>query len=169
MSAFKTVKAVDFDVSPFRLIGHDWMLITAEKDGKINSMTASWGGLGVIWNKNVAYIVIRKSRFTKEFVDGSDHFSLTFFDRKEHQKMLNYMGTVSGRDEDKIKVSELTVAHQDGIPYFEEAKTVMLCRKMCRQPIDPENFIDGSIDDQWYADKDYHDLYIGEIVEILQK
>nr|WP_320026246.1 flavin reductase [uncultured Acetobacterium sp.] len=169
MSSFKTIKADNFDVSPFRLIGKEWMLITAEKDGKINSMTASWGGMGVLWNKNVAYIVIRKSRFTKEFVDGSDHFSLTFFDHKEHQKILNYMGTVSGRDEDKIKASGLTVAHQEGIPYFKEAETVMLCRKLCRQPIDPGNFIDGSIDELWYADKDYHDLYIGEIIEILKK
>lgn len=169
MSQFKTIKGDDFDYSPFRIIGKDWMLITAEKEGKINSMTASWGGLGVLWNKNVAYIVIRKSRFTKEFVDGSDQFSLTFFDRKEQQKMLNYMGTVSGRDEDKIKTAGLTVIHQEGIPYFEEAKTVMLCRKLCCQPIDPQNFIDESIDDQWYADKDYHDLYVGEIIEILQK
>lgn len=169
MSELKTIKPQEFDFSPFRLIGKDWMLITAEKAGKINSMTASWGGLGVLWNKNVAYIVIRKSRFTKELVDGSDHFSLTFFDRKEQQKMLNYMGTVSGRDEDKIAASGLTVKHQAGIPYFDEAKTVMLCRKLCCQPIDPASFIDNSIDDQWYPDKDYHDLYVGEITEILSR
>jgi flavin reductase (DIM6/NTAB) family NADH-FMN oxidoreductase RutF len=82
--------------------------------------------------------------------------------------MLSYMGSVSGRDEDKIEKSGLTVAHQNGVPYFAEAKTVLLCKKLCRQYISPESFIDDSIDGQWYGDSDYHDLYIVEVEEILQ-
>jgi len=167
MSTFQKVKPDEFDHSPFRLIGRDWMLITAEKNGKVNSMTAAWGGLGYMWNKSAAFAVIRKSRYTKELVDGSDNFSLSFFNREEYGKMLGYMGSVSGRDADKVKESGLTVAHHEGIPYYEEAVKVLLCRKMCCQPIEPDSYIDQSIDGQWYADKDYHDLYIGEVVEIL--
>lgn len=168
MSEFKNISPDQFDFSPFRLIGKEWMLITAENEGKVNSMTASWGGLGVMWGKNVAYVVIRKSRFTKKLVDAADSFSLTFFEHKKYQKTLGYMGSVSGRDEDKIEKSGLTVAHQNGVPYFAEAKTVLLCKKLCRQYIAPESFIDDSIDGQWYSDSDYHDLYIVEVEEILQ-
>jgi flavin reductase (DIM6/NTAB) family NADH-FMN oxidoreductase RutF len=168
MSEFKNISPDQLDFSPFRLIGKEWMLITAESQGKVNSMTASWGGLGVMWGKNVAYVVIRKSRFTKELVDTSESFSLAFFDHEKYQKMLSYMGSVSGRDEDKIEKSGLTVAHQNGVPYFTEAKTVLLCKKLCRQYIAPESLIDDSIDGQWYSDSDYHDLYIVEVEEILQ-
>lgn len=169
MDAFKPLKADSFDFSPFRMIGKEWMLITAEKEGKVNSMTASWGGLGVMWNKNVAFIVVRKSRYTKEFIDSSDNFSISFFDREKYGKMLTYMGTVSGRDENKVKKSGLTINHYEGIPYYNEASKVLLCKKMCCQPIKPESFVTEQIDEQWYADKDYHDLYIGEIVEILTR
>ncbi|MGE4268293.1 MAG: flavin reductase [Deferribacterales bacterium] len=167
MQTFQQIKPEDFNQSPFRIIGKDWMLVTAEKDGRANSMTASWGGLGVMWGKNVAFIVVRKSRFTKEFVDGADTFSLTFFDRKQYGKMLGYMGTVSGRDEDKIAKSALTVAHRNGTPYFEEAEKVIICRKLFCLPLTPEHFIDSSIDNEWYKDKDYHDLYIAEVTDIL--
>ncbi|MBN7771760.1 flavin reductase family protein [Clostridium aminobutyricum] len=169
MSTFQPMRADSFDFSPFRMIGKEWMLITAEKDGKVNSMTASWGGLGVIWGKNVAYIVVRKSRYTKELIDSSDTFSLSFLEHKKYGEALNYMGTVSGRDEDKIKGAGVTVDHREGVPYIAEASTVMLCKKMCCQPITPDNFIANDIDKQWYPDKDYHDLYIGEIVEILTR
>ncbi|WKY48201.1 flavin reductase family protein [Eubacteriaceae bacterium ES3] len=168
MSEFKSISPDEFDFSPFRLIGKEWMLISAESEGKVNSMTASWGGLGVMWGKNVAYVVIRKSRFTKQLVDASDSFSLTFFDHEKYQKMLGYMGSVSGRDENKIEKTGLTVLYKNGIPYFEEAKTVFLCKKLCRQYLAPESFIDESVDKQWYGDSDYHDLYIVEVQEILQ-
>ena len=86
MNKFQLVDPDLFDFSPFRIIGKDWMLITAEKEGKINSMTASWGGLGVIWGKNSAFIFVRKTRYTKEFIDGSDSFSLSFFDHEKYKK-----------------------------------------------------------------------------------
>ncbi len=168
MNKFQLVDPDLFDFSPFRIIGKDWMLITAEKEGKINSMTASWGGLGVIWGKNSAFIFVRKTRYTKEFIDGSDSFSLSFFDHEKYKKSLSYMGSVSGRNEDKISKSGLTISHYEGIPHYNEASKVLICKKMFCQPISPENFISKKIDDQWYKDKDYHDLYIGEIIAILK-
>uniref|UniRef100_A0A7C5P709 Flavin reductase family protein n=1 Tax=Thermodesulfobium narugense TaxID=184064 RepID=A0A7C5P709_9BACT len=168
MNKFQLIDPDLFDFSPFRLIGKDWMLITAEKEGKINSMTASWGGLGVIWGKNCAFIFVRRSRYTKEFIDGSDGFSLSFFDHEKYKKLLTYMGSVSGRNEDKISKSGLTISHYEGIPYYDEASKILICKKMYCQPICPENFIFKEIDDKWYKDKDYHDLYIGEIIAILK-
>lgn len=169
MNMFEKLEIKDFNYNPFEMIGKDWMLITAEKEGKVNTMTASWGGLGIIWNHNVAYIFVRQSRFTKEFIDQSDFFSLTFFDTEKYRKMLAYMGSVSGREENKIEKSGLHVEHEDGIPYFEEADTVILCRKLSRHYLPPEGFIDTGIDDRWYADQDYHDMYVGEITQIMKK
>jgi flavin reductase (DIM6/NTAB) family NADH-FMN oxidoreductase RutF len=166
MNTFRAISADSFEFSPFRMIGES-MLITAEKDGRVNSMTASWGGLGVMWRKNVAFIVVRDSRYTKEFIDGSDSFSLSFFDNKKYGEVLSYMGTLSGRDEDKIKGAKVIVGYHEGIPYIEEASTVLVCKKMCCQPITPESFTMDEINEKFYKDKDYHNLYIGEIVEIL--
>lgn len=155
-----------FDQSPFRLVGQDWMLVTAKNSDKVNTMTASWGGLGVMWAKNVSFIVIRPQRFTKEFIDSSEQFSLSFFD-DSFKKQLGYIGSVSGRDEDKIKKSELKVCYDGSVPYFEEAKTVIICKKLYSQEYRPECFIDAELDSKFYPGSDYHTLYISEIQKIL--
>lgn len=169
MSTLKPIDINSFDCKPFQMIGKDWMLITAENQGKVNTMTASWGGLGVIWRRNVAYIFVRESRYTKEFIDNSDTFSLSFFDDEKYRKTLSYLGTVSGRSEDKIAKSALSVERQGDTPYFSEASTVLICRKLSRHPLSPDGFILGDIDEINYKDHDYHDMYIGEITAILQK
>ena len=150
----------------FDMIGKQWMLVGAAKDGKVNAMTASWGGLGVMWGKNVAYIVLRPQRYTKEFVDAGETFSLSVL-AEEYRKTLSYLGTVSGRDEDKIAKTGLTVEHADGTPYFGEANTVLVCRKLYAQNYDPACFIDKSCDEKWYPDKDYHTMYIAEVEKVL--
>lgn len=170
MHTFQPIPFDLFDVNPFQKIGKDWMLITAKKEDKVNSMTASWGGLGVMWGKNVAYIVVRDSRYTKELIDNSDTFSLSFFDdNHSNRSALKYMGAVSGRDEDKIANVHFHVNHHEEIPFIDEASTVFVCRKMCKQPIKADSFTDAKIDETWYKDKDYHNLYIGEIVKILAR
>ena len=98
----KEIKIEELQENPFKMIGKDWLLITAEKEGIANTMTASWGGLGVIWGKNTATVYIRHSRFTKEFVDYADSFSICVMPVK-YRKELNYCGTISGRDENKIE------------------------------------------------------------------
>ena len=168
MNKFKEIKPEELDKSPFQLIGKDWMLITAEKDNKINTMTASWGGFGVLWGKNVAYIVIRPQRYTKEFVDNSDTFSLTFFD-KTFKEQLGYLGTVSGKDEDKISKTNLTIQHLDSTPYFEESNIIIICKKLYAQDLKPECFMSSELDIKWYPEKDYHTLYIAEVEKVLIK
>ena len=102
--SFKEIKPEELQKNPFQMIGKEWLLVTAEKDGKANTMTASWGGVGVMWGRNVAFIVIRPQRYTKEFIDASDKLSLSVLD-EEYRKTLSYLGSVSGRDEDCQKRS----------------------------------------------------------------
>jgi flavin reductase (DIM6/NTAB) family NADH-FMN oxidoreductase RutF len=165
----KEIKPEEIKDNPYKLVGKDWMLITAEKDGKVNTMTASWGCFGHLWEKNVALCFIRQTRYTKEFVDGSDTFSLCFFAPKDYQKKLAYLGRVSGRDEDKIAKAGLTVQEDEKAPYFKEARLVIICRKIARVPLKKDQFIDPSIDKIIYSDKNYHDMYIGEIIKVLSE
>lgn len=168
MSEFHEINPDKFIQSPFHLIGKVWQLIAAEKDGKVNAMTASWGGLGVMWGKNAAYIVIRPQRYTKEFVDTAETFSLSFFGDC-YRDMLTYMGTVSGRNEDKIAETGLTVLHDGKTPYFAEATAVMICKKMYAQEMLPQCFIDTAAREKWYPEQDFHTLYIAEVEKILLK
>lgn len=168
MNKLKEIKPEELNKSAFKLIGKDWMLITAEKDNKVNTMTASWGGFGVMFDKNVAYIVIRPQRYTKEFVDNADTFSLTFFD-EGFKKQLAYLGTASGRDEDKISKADLTVQHENETPYFEEGNMVIICKKIYAQDFKPECFISSELEQKIYTKKDHHTFYIGEIEKILIK
>ncbi len=169
MNGFKKIAAEEISKNTFELIGKDWMLVTAKKpDGTVNTMTASWGGLGVMWNKNAAFVVLRPQRYTKEFVDSSDSFSLTFF-ADDYKKQLSYLGSVSGRDEDKIAKTGLTVAENDGVPYFEESKMVLICKKMFAQEMTEDSFILKSIPKEMYSAGDYHTLYIAEIESVWVK
>ena len=153
--------------SVFSLIGDRWMLVAAtDKSGRTNAMTASWGGMGVLWGKKVAFVFIRPQRYTKRFVDEADKFTLSFFD-DSYKNMLGYMGKVSGKDEDKIAKSGLTVTDRNGAPVFKEASLTLVCRKMYRDTLKEENLIDKSIIEKWYPQKDYHDVYVAEIVEEL--
>lgn len=165
---FIEITANDIEKNTFNQIGNDYMLITAKKGDKTNTMTASWGGLGVMWNRNVAYIVVRPQRYTKEFVDFADCFSLSFFNGELKDK-LAYLGTVSGRDEDKITKAGLTTICEDNIPYFEEAKLVLFCKKLFASEFKENNFIDKEIMNKNYPNKDFHTLYIGEITKVLKK
>lgn len=167
MSEFKLIKPEDMRGNPFSLIGKGWMLITAGRD-TCNAMTASWGGLGVMWNKNVAFVVVRPQRHTKVFMDAEPAFSLSFLG-EEHRKALTYLGSVSGRDEDKMARCGLTLVREDGVPCFAEARTVLICRKLFVQPYDPASFLDRDIPPKHYPDKDFHTLYIAEIVKALAK
>jgi len=130
-------------------------------------MTASWGGLGVMFGKNVAFIVIRPQRYTKEFIDREESFSLSFLD-KEYKSTLNYLGSMSGRTEDKIMKSGLTVAYSEGTPYFNEAKHVLLCKKLFQQPLSGDSLLSDKLIQTWYPNGDQHTLYIAEITKVFK-
>ncbi len=171
MSKIKEIDLKDLSVNPFEMIGKEWMLITAKNGDKVNTMTASWGGMGVMWNHNVVFAFIRQSRYTKEFIDGSDSFSISFYPESE-KKTLAYLGTASGRDEDKIEKAGYNVLFDDNTPYFEEAKVTFICKKLSRHYIGKEGMIDDNIVPKWYSGEDennYHDMYIGTIEKVLVK
>lgn len=154
-------------INPFTMISNEWALVSAGNETKANTMTVSWGGVGHIWGKNVVTVYIRQSRYTKEFVDANDTFTLTFFD-ESYKKTLAYLGTASGRDEDKIAKAGLTPVYDQGTVYFEEAKLVFVCRKLSETFLGPDTFIDPAIDAKIYGDKDYHTMYIAEIIDVLE-
>jgi flavin reductase (DIM6/NTAB) family NADH-FMN oxidoreductase RutF len=136
----------------------------------MNTMTANWGGLGIMWNKEVAYVVIRPQRFTKEFVDEATTFTLTFFAEDYKKKALTYLGKVSGRDEDKIAKAGLTICKdEEGVPYFAEAESVFFVKKLFVQPMVAESFLDKEIISQWYPEGDFHHLYIAEVCKVMIK
>lgn len=165
---FVEIKAEDMVLNPFTLFDREWTLITAAKEGKVNTMTASWGGLGTVWGKSVAIVYIRPQRYTKEFVDAGNSFSITVFPEKFREK-LSYLGRVSGRDENKIAKAGLTVVYESDIPYFEEAKLVLFVRKLFASEIKPEDFIDKKLSGSIYPEHDYHTIYIAEVTKILKK
>ena len=153
--------------NPYKEIGSDWMLVTSGTDKKFNTMTASWGGVGVLWNKNVSFIFIRPQRYTFEFLEKNEYYTLSFFNEK-YKSVLAKRGQVSGRDIDKIKETCLNPVFDGGSVYFKEAKKVLICKKIYSQFIDPKCFIDGLLQKN-YERNDYHKMYIGEIVKYIEE
>lgn len=156
------------EFNPFTKFSKDWALVTAGKKDKANTMTISWGGVGHLWGKNVVFIFIRDSRYTKELIDSSDFLSISFFD-KEYKKALDYCGSHSGRDENKIEKAGLTVGSKHGIPYIDEASEVYLCNKLSATRIDKDSFISPELEGKWYNDGDMHTMYVAEIIEVLAR
>ena len=151
--AFEKINIQDLQMNPFTAIGQQWMLITAGDQKKVNTMTASWGGMGVLWGDNVVTTYIRPQRYTKEFVDQQDCFSLSFFDNK-YKKELSVLGSVSGRDQDKIQDVGFHVTYLENVPTFEEAKLVFIVEKVYEDDIKPELLKKQDIDEKWYPDQD---------------
>jgi flavin reductase (DIM6/NTAB) family NADH-FMN oxidoreductase RutF len=164
----------EFPGSPAARIGDEWMLITAgnirEGTGHWNTMTASWGGLGVLWGRNVAFMFIRPTRHTFEFARAASLFSLSFFG-KTHRKALQICGDRSGRDTDKAAEAGLTplvfeAGSAAGAVGFQEASEIIVCRKLYAHDFDPAGFLDPSIETN-YPNRDYHRMFIGEVAAVL--
>jgi len=153
--------------NPFKLIGSDWMLVTAGDEKRFNTMTASWGGLGVLWNKKVSFCFIRPQRFTFEFMEKNDYYSLSFYD-SNYKDSLRICGTTSGREVNKVEKVGFTPCYKEKAPYFEEAKLVFICKKIYTQFIDPRYMIEAKLESN-YKNNDYHKMYVGEIVECIVK
>lgn len=154
----------DLTLNPFTQIGRQWMLISAGDKNGFNTMTASWGGLGFMWNKPAAFVFVRPSRYTYEFIERNDMLTLSFFDEK-YRDALKICGSKSGRDCDKIAEAKLTPHFTElGNPTFEEAGEVFECRKMYAQMLTEDSFIDKSAVKTWYPDHSYHKMYVLEIL-----
>ena len=163
----KEINVRDIKESPVELIADGWGLVTAGNEEKFNTMTVSWGALGEIWGKDAAFIFVRPQRYTYEFLEKEDIFTLSFYGA-EYKDALRLCGSKSGRDIDKAAVCGLTPVFTDGGVTFEQAKYTVVCRKMASQFIDPVGFEDAASESN-YAKKDYHKIYIGEILKVYCK
>ena len=165
---FRTAAPAELPDNFFSRIGDDWMLITAEDThGRVNTMTASWGCAGILWNKPVAVCFIRPQRYTYGIVEDADTLTLSFFPAGEQREALRYCGTKSGRDGDKFAATGLTVARaENGTPYPAEANLVLVCRKLYADDLKENCFIDPEML-KHYAARDYHRFYICEISQVL--
>ena len=168
MKDFFEIEPERLNENVFSLLGSEWMLITAGSIESFNTMTASWGGMGVLWHRNVCYIVVRPQRHTYSYLENNAYFTLSFFHEK-YRDVLKFCGARSGRDVHKASETGITpVATSRGAVFFTEARLVIECKKIYYQDIDPKNFIDSTIADN-YPDQDYHRMYVGEIVSMMIK
>jgi len=170
MDMFYEIDPKEFSCAPFKLIGDDWLLICAPdntKESGANAMTASWGGIGVIWHKNVATVYVRPQRHTFSLMEDSDEVSLCFLG-EQYREALKLCGTQSGKSTDKIAKAQLHVTFDGNAPFIDEADLVMVCKKAYSDYIKEECFNDTAHLSS-YPKKDYHKLYILEIKKILAK
>ena len=173
---FKEINPKEFTNNAPAEFGDKWMLLTAgNEEAGFNTMTIAWGQFGSVWGRKglkgcipTAVCYVRPSRYTKVFMDSQEYFTLCSFP-EEYRKTLGYLGSHSGRDEDKITVCGLTPVYSDTTTYFAEAETVYICKKLYQAPIVEEGFVDKSLIDENYPLRDYHEMYIGEIVKVLKK
>lgn len=157
---------MNFNTDIFTLFDKKWALLTAGNEDSFNTMTISWGGLGTLWGKPVATVYVRTSRYTHDFMDANEYFTVSFYP-EECRNALNVLGTKSGRKMDKMKGSGLTPEKAGESMTFKEAEITLVCRKLFRQELDvakmPEK-IAGAL----YSGQAPHDMYIGEVVEIIE-
>lgn len=164
---FKEVGVTQIKENAVDLFKNRWALITAGKSDDFNTMTASWGALGELWGCDTATVYIRPQRYTREFVDREDYFTVSFYPQEMKNRIHGVCGSKSGRDTDKAKECGLTPDFSEKAPYFKEAQIVLICRKMAKSKFEPDDFTDGDIDGKWYPQKDYHFVYYGEIEKVL--
>ncbi len=167
MTEYFRINIKNFMSAPFSAIGEKGMLITSGTKDKFNTMTASWGGLGTLWNKDVSFVFVRPQRYTYEFMETNDLYTMSFFNAGM-KNVLSICGSKSGRDFDKVSEAGITPRFENGYVYFDEAEIVIMCRKIYAQFIDPACAIDKTILGN-YKENDYHKVYVGEVTQILKR
>lgn len=168
MHTFQPMPIDMVEFNPFTKFGKEWALLTTGTKQNANTMTISWGGVGVLWGKNVAFIFVRDSRYTKEVLDKDPFFSISFLP-EEYRSALNYCGSHSGRDENKIEKAGLTLATRHSIPYIDEGSFVLLCNTMSATRITDDSFLTPEIKEKWYQDGDMHTMYVAEIIDVMAR
>lgn len=169
MTGFTEIAAKDIRSNPCQLIGREWMLITAGTLESFNTMTASWGNLGHLWNRDVAICYVRPQRHTLGFMERSEVYTLSFFDAA-WRGALEYCGSHSGREVDKMAQTGLTpFATPGGAVSFEQARLVLECRKLYAGDLTEAGFVDKSVVSEMYGEGDFHRFFVGQITHALSK
>ena len=166
---FKEIKVSDINENFIKNIGDEWMLITAGNKDAYNMMTASWGFAGVMWGAPMAIAAVRPQRYTIEFMKKQEYFTLSFYG--DNKSIHAVCGKESGRDVNKTEKTGLAPLFDDetDAPYFNEARLVLICKKVYTQDLEKSGFLDNSINEKWYPNEDYHTMFYGKIVKAIVK
>ena len=158
------------EVTPkvLEVFGTQNALLTAGDRRACNTMTIGWCGLGRLWNLPACTVFVRPERYTYEFTEKHDYFTVSILP-VELKKLMGYCGSKSGRDTDKIRDCGLTLAYGAGdAPYFEEAELVLVCKKLYVQDLDPQGVLDERVS-KFYQGEGWHRVYVGQVVEAYQR
>ncbi len=167
---FIEINPEEITLNPFT----DWsryVLVTAGNAEKCNTLLVTWGALGVMWRKKTATIYIRQSRFTKTILDSQDYFTLSFLS-EDHKKQMSYMGSHSGRDENKYEGSGLHPIAIGDAAGIEEADLILVCKKIYTHEMTPDHYTDKDVYEQWNSGRqadNNHSIYMGEILKVLKR
>lgn len=168
MADFKEINPYEIAENPFKLLNKDWALVSVKNGEKENPMTISWGGIGIMWNKPVAFTFIRPQRYTFSLLENQEYYTINFFE-ENYREVLKFCGSKSGRDFDKAKETGITPCYNEKAPYYKEAKLVLICKKMYAQNLNGESIIDADTVSPAYNGDDFHKMYVSEIVKVLTK
>ena len=169
MKDFIQIQPAEITDNVFKLLDKDWMLVTAGTPDHYNTMTASWGHLGILWNLPIAIAYIRPQRYTFEFANRSEDYTLSFF-TEEYRSVLNFCGSRSGRDYDKARETGITpVSTKRGNVSFREARLVLECRKVYQDNLKKEHFLLPGVATKNYPKDDFHRFYMGHILNVWQR
>ena len=166
---FKEIDITHLNENVVDLFKNRWALVTAGDKDALNTMTVSWGAVGELWGKDMATLYIRPQRYTEEFLNKNDYLTVSFYPEDMKKRIHGVCGSKSGRDVDKVKECNLTPVFDEKAPYFNEAQIVLVCKKAAKSRFNPDEFLDGEIDEKWYPQNDYHFIYYAEIEKVLVK
>ena len=165
ITIFKTIDPKEIKDNLIKCFADEWALITAGSGDAYNMMTASWGFAGEMWGKDSLCVVVRPGRYTMEFIDKNDYFTVSFYgNRRDIHKVC---GSVSGREVDKTAACNLTPVASEKYVYFKEARLVLVVKKQFVQQMKEEAFVDRDILPRYYPEKDFHNMIIGKIEKVL--
>lgn len=161
-------------MAPLYMIDQEWAVLTAGKKDKFNSMIISWGGLGTIWNKPVVTVYVKPVRYTYQFMENNEYFTISFYD-EEYRSDMSILGSKSGRNIDKVSLTKLTPNFLENAVSFKEAKLTIICKKIYYQDMDVNNIISADDNffqneiDRFYRNEPIHRMYIGEVIDIIDR
>ena len=164
-------KEVDFNEitnykDPLSLFKEGAVAVVEDKE-KANPITIGWGSLGTLWGMPMCTVYIHEKRYSKHMFDETNYFSVCFFKKEYDDIVNNIFGNMSGKDKDKIKLSNMTLSHISNTPYLEEAELVIICKKVGQTQFDSDNVPDGRMK-EWYKRSGTHSIYCGEIIKVLK-
>ncbi len=158
---------MDFKAESFKIFDENWALLTAGNKENFNAMTISWGGLGTLWNKPVATVYVKPARYTHKFMEESEYFTVSFYG-EEYRSALGIMGSLSGRDCDKVAKAKLSPKALGNAVTFGEAEKTLLCKKIYHGDLTKENMPED-VKETYYSNDAPHTMYIGEVIKIIEK